>query len=53
MYLPLLVCAKAAERKSLPHTGRQWPASGAPMVGERGKIMKKKKRRGDGVVSVA
>lgn len=30
MYLSLLVCAKAAWRKSLPRTGRQWPASGAP-----------------------
>lgn len=30
MYLSLLVCAKAAGRKSLPRTGRRWPASGAP-----------------------
>lgn len=30
MYLSLLVCAKAAGRKSLPRIGRQWPASGAP-----------------------
>lgn len=30
MCLSLLVCAKAAGRKSLPRIGRQWPASGAP-----------------------
>lgn len=30
MYFPLLVGAKAAGKKSLPHTGRLWPASEAP-----------------------
>ncbi len=31
MCLSLLVCAKAAGRKSLLRTGRQWPAAGAPI----------------------
>lgn len=30
MYLSLLVCAKAAGKKSLPHTGRLWPAFEEP-----------------------
>lgn len=46
MYLSLLVRAKAAGRKSLPHTGRQWPASGVPEEEESEKAVKIKERPG-------
>ena len=48
MRLSLLVCAKAAGRKSLLRRGRQWPASGAP--GEENE--RRKRGRGRWAVSV-